>query len=269
MGWDWEGGLRERSRGCCSVDNGGHFFICFLFYCNSAEVYLVSAAKDKYESIAYRNEYKMDGSLDRVVRLMGDRRVPAKAKYTENPTDITDAVFKDDHVWESWNEWKMPYWNVYRMGMSCTVVGNKKIFIGGEHEDYYDPNFCIYNDVIVLENNTIRVYGYPQSVFPPTDFHRVILIADHIWILGSLGYQKRRKTSIQVCRLNITTMQMELMCDMVGEAPPWMDFHKSNGNSCTLQSDGCSILVTSGKHAWLLDTRRCEWRRDPKVKKII
>jgi hypothetical protein len=42
---------------------------------------------------------------------------------------------------------------------------------GGEHEDFYDPDFCIYNDVFVHERDgSVAIYGYPESVFPPTDY---------------------------------------------------------------------------------------------------
>jgi hypothetical protein len=44
-----------------------------------------------------------------------------------------------------------PDWCFVRFGMSQTVMADgRMICIAGEHEDFYDPDFCIYNDVIVL-----------------------------------------------------------------------------------------------------------------------
>jgi len=200
-------------------------------------------------------------ALEKVERLLGDRRVPIHEEYTENPTDITDEVFKNEPEWGDMDDWRMPYWNVNRLGMSCTVIGDKTIFIGGEHEDYYDPNFYVYNDVIVVTDETVRVYGYSYHVFPPTDFHCAIAIDDHIWILGNVGYYSREREVIQVCRLHVPTMKMELL-DASGDAPPWINFHESQGHSCTLQEDGVSILlVTCNKEAWVLDTRNCIWTK--------
>ncbi len=152
----------------------------------------------------------------------------------------------------------------YRFGMSCTVLDDKTIFIGGEHEDYYDPNFCIYNDVIVVsndnENPTVRVYGYPKDVFPPTDFHCSIVIGDYIWIVGCIGYSWQRGHKIQVCRLHVPSMQMET----VVTTGPYNRKTNTNTitqtqNTCTLQDDGTTIKVTVGKFVWNLDTQTCIW----------
>ncbi len=40
------------------------------------------------------------------------------------------------------------------------------ICIAGEHEDHYDPDFCIYNDVVVLDlDGSVAIYGYPEEIF--------------------------------------------------------------------------------------------------------
>ncbi len=47
-------------------------------------------------------------------------------------------------------ETKEPGWCAQRFGQSITFLPNGCIVqIGGEHEDGYDPDFCIYNDVFV------------------------------------------------------------------------------------------------------------------------
>jgi hypothetical protein len=203
-----------------------------------------------------------------VKRLLGDRRVPADVMCVDNPTDITDRIFKDTPNWED-DEYKLPYWNVYRFGMSRTTFDHKIIYIAGEHEDYYDPNFYIYNDVIVIDaNHDVRIYSYPVTAFPPTDSHCAVRIHDHIWLIGSIGYsyseRHSRGLTIQVCRLHMPTMKMEIV-PTSGEQPPWMDFstiHRQNkkSNTCTLQEDGTTIKITSGKFAWIFDTNTCVFR---------
>jgi hypothetical protein len=52
-----------------------------------------------------------------------------------------------------------PVWCAQRLGQSMTILPDGRIVqIGGEHEDFYDPDFCIYNDVIVHEvDGTLRI----------------------------------------------------------------------------------------------------------------
>jgi hypothetical protein len=44
-----------------------------------------------------------------------------------------------------------PYWCFQRMGATRTdLPDGRALFVAGEHEDFYDPDFCIYNGVVVL-----------------------------------------------------------------------------------------------------------------------
>lgn len=83
-------------------------------------------------------------------------------------------------------------WCYERFGSTITPLGDGRfVQIGGEHEDHYDPDFCIYNDVVVHEGNgKLTIYGYPKEIFPPTDFHSATLIGDEIYIIGCLGYDR-------------------------------------------------------------------------------
>ena len=52
------------------------------------------------------------------------------------------AAFDDKGVGE-------PVWCNQRFGQTITPLGNGRfVEIGGEHEDWYDVDFCIYNEVI-------------------------------------------------------------------------------------------------------------------------
>lgn len=94
-----------------------------------------------------------------------------------------------------------PEWCFSRFGQTTTVLPEGRIvFIAGEHEDGYDPDFFIYNDVIVFgkevpENEEdITIYGYPKEVFLPTDNHTATYCPGYecIYIVGGLGYMDGR-----------------------------------------------------------------------------
>jgi hypothetical protein len=57
-----------------------------------------------------------------------------------------------------------------------TLPDGRKVFVGGEHEDFGVPDFYIYNDVIlVLPDDSVQIFGYTVEAFPPTDFHSATL----------------------------------------------------------------------------------------------
>lgn len=97
-----------------------------------------------------------------------------------------------------------PTWCFDRFGQSCTCLPDgRKLYIGGEHEDHYDPDFHIYNDLVVENpDGHPEFYCYPRDAFPPTDFHSATLVGDHIVIIGSLGYPDDRKVGYTPMALN-------------------------------------------------------------------
>ena len=136
-----------------------------------------------------------------------------------------------------------PIWCFDRFGMSFTkLTDGRFVQIAGEHEDYYDPDFYIYNDVIVHDTRgKFKIYGYPKELFPPTDFHSATLVGDFIYIIGSLGYAgTRRYGETPVYRLSIKTWSLEEV-QTIGDNPGWIYKHK-----CRLM-DGHVLVVTEGK----------------------
>jgi ankyrin repeat protein len=120
-------------------------------------------------------------------------------------------------------------WCAQRFGQSLTFLPDGRLVqVGGEHEDFYDPDFCIYNDVFVHQpDGTIVIYGYPESEFPPTDFHTATLIGDFIYLIGSLGYPSTRQHGeTPVYKLDTRTLHMERL-ETTGTKPGWIYHHRA------------------------------------------
>ena len=113
----------------------------------------------------------------------------------------------------------------------------RMICIAGEHEDHYDPDFCIYNDVVVLDlDGSVAIYGYPADVFPPTDFHSATLIGDRVIMIGRLGYTGERHPGVTpVMVLDLTTYQIRELPSH-GELPGWIFGHEAE-----LRPEGITI----------------------------
>jgi ankyrin repeat protein len=143
-------------------------------------------------------------------------------------------------------------WCFDRFGKSFTELPDGRVIeIAGEHEDYYDQDFCIYNDVIVHRGDgTFDIYGYPKDVFSPTDFHTATLIGNAIYIIGNLGYLGERQFGVtQVYRLDTETMTMEPV-ETTGSQPGWIHRHRA-------KLVGNAIEVKGGKVCLVVDGKEC------------
>lgn len=150
-----------------------------------------------------------------------------------------------------------PVWCNQRFGQTITSIGDGRyVEIGGEHEDWYDVDFCIYNEVIVYaEEATPLILGYPSSVFPPTDFHTATLVGDFIYIIGNLGYLEARMSGYTpVYRLDTRTWRIEGL-DTTGSNPGWISRHEA------VLVDEWTILIGGGE-LWTADNRYLEQPAD-------
>ena len=168
---------------------------------------------------------------------------------------------------------KGPCWCADRFGQSTTELSDgRNVLIGGEHEDYYDPDFQIYNDVIVRgPNDEIEIFGYPAADFPPTDFHSATLLDDgRIIVIGNLGYPEgRHPGETPIFRLDTDSWRLSRTATE-GDSPGWIHRH-----SATLNPGGDSIDITGGIMVkddevgtlleniddWRLDLATWTWRR--------
>ncbi len=165
---------------------------------------------------------------------------------------------------------RLPVWCYQRFGRSTTILDDGRIIeIAGEHEDSYDPDFCIYNDVTEFKaDGSIRFFGYPQHVFRPTDFHTATLIDNLIFIIGCLGYPEDRQFGrTPVYRMNVANFEIQEI-ETSGDQPGWIHGHKAklDGRNRILISGGqieCSLSTPSRENIdeWALDLTTWVWTR--------
>ena len=168
-----------------------------------------------------------------------------------------------------------PRWCFERFGMTRTrLPDGRLVCVAGEHEDHYDPDFCIYNDVVVIgPGEDVAIYGYPEDVFPPTDFHTATLVAERIILIGSLGYGGRRQDGrTQVLALDVKTLAVEAL-ETGGDGPGWLSRHEAEpepgGNA--IRVGGGRVSVGCGKdgsyhpnrRSFRLDLRTLRWEAEP------
>ncbi|ELS05021.1 hypothetical protein Xen7305DRAFT_00047600 [Xenococcus sp. PCC 7305] len=162
-------------------------------------------------------------------------------------------------------------WSFDRFGQSVTELPDGRIiYIAGEHEDYYDPDFYIYNDVVVVNpDDSVEFYCYSKDEFPPTDFHSATLLGNKIIIIGNLGYyEERNQSNTQIYLLNLDNFKIEKV-NSSGNSPGWIHGHRA-----VLSADRKFITVTKGKidlgqefslreniDDWQLDLQDWHWQR--------
>lgn len=166
---------------------------------------------------------------------------------------------------------RLPIWSAHRFGQSVTRLPDGRfVQVGGEHEDFYDADFCIYNDVFVhAPDGSIAIFAYPEEVFSPTDFHTATLIGDTLYLVGGLGYQgKRRYGTTPVYRLDLETFAIERLATS-GPAPGWIYGHRAESREASVLRVWGGTVVTAGETSerhdpngatFLLDLESGVWR---------
>lgn len=171
-----------------------------------------------------------------------------------------------------------PVWCHERFGMSLTQLEDGRfIQIAGEHEDSYDADFCIYNDVIVHDGKGgFEILGYPQEIFPPTDFHSATLVGPWIYIIGNLGQRHTRDAhsfGTPVYRLHVETYRIERVITP-GKSPGWIHKHKAelqdgfirlSGGKILIRDDDGKDEIKDNRTGYALDLATMAWQQFPGI----
>lgn len=131
-----------------------------------------------------------------------------------------------------------------RFGRTVTQLADGRVIhVGGEHEDWYDPDFCIYNDVVVeTSDGDYDIHLYPVDVFPPTDFHTATLVGERIYLIGGLGYQDHRQEGVTLVHVLDTQSLSITPFETFGDNPGWISRH-----SAEVDNHGGSIRLAGGQ----------------------
>ena len=186
---------------------------------------LITTAADyhagKRRRFGTANPERMDVPFWRAMVVSGCNAYAARSAFDDSPDEAV--------------------WCYDRYGRTTTELPDGRVLqVGGEHEDGYDPDFCIYNDLTVHHpDGRFELYGYPREVFPPTDFHTATLVDGSVYLIGNLGYD-RRPGHTPVYRLDVATLAIEAV-PMVGDGPGWIGRHRA------ALADGHRIVITGGQ----------------------
>lgn len=196
-----------------------------------AEAELESTRSDyqrhKLPRFGTRNPERMDLPFWQAMIRAGCRAYDARTKLDDGPYATAE-----------------PVWCYHRFGSTLTPLDDGRyVQIGGEHEDHYDQDFCIYNDVVIHDGRGgFEIYGYPEDVFPPTDSHTATLCPDGVYIVGCLGYPIQRLPGFTpVFRLRLNTWEIEPIAT-TGDMPGWIYKHSARYNAARH-----AICITGGE----------------------
>jgi len=263
----------------------------YEFWRKKLTSYGIELRKHKELKPLYKKRIYLDNELDESLEICkyGKKLPPKKIKISKkeflewrsprygrkNPTKVVSKVWeyavcsRESAYWIN-KKFNGPSsfdssacWTFDRFGKSLTIMPDgREIHIAGEHEDYYDPDFYIYNDVIVVNpDDSIEFYNYPKELFPPTDFHSATLVDDKIVIIGNLSYPDFREIGkTQVLILDTNSYKIN-KAETKGVQPGWIHKHIA-----VLSEDKKSITINKGYIVYNNDEAPIEnfneWRLD-------
>jgi len=163
--------------------------------------------------------------------LTGTTAWGARQEFKKDIQDFADEdVFKRDSIW-----------CFDRFGRTVTELPDgREVIIAGEHEDFGDDNFCVYNDVVVLlpqRAGIAHIWSYPEDVFPPTDNHAAVHLPklNEIWIIGGYSGRACEEGKTLVFSLNLQDWSIREI-ETQGTAPQgylWKFAATQHGNTIT------------------------------------
>lgn len=96
--------------------------------------------------------------------------------------------------------------------------------------------------MVLRPDGSVKIYGYPVDVFPPTDFHSASLCGDEILILGGLRHpDERDHNDTFVFRLQLSEFSIQRV-ETHGTSPHWLYDHAAE-----LDSTGRKLVCSGGR----------------------
>ncbi|MGB4709153.1 MAG: ankyrin repeat domain-containing protein [Fuerstiella sp.] len=264
----------DPSQKCSSGEN-------LMTHVGSMEAYrLLSDAGLDGAAISSENRadiFSRDSSLP-LNATSAEYRRQSKPIFGKANPDQVEHAFKNEMVRTRASGWaasrqygkasifgRHPIWCFSRFGQSLTELPSGEfVEVGGEHEDHYDPDFCIYNDVVVHDGRgEFRIFTYPRSVFPPTDFHTATFVDGFIYVVGCLGYpDDRRPGNTPIYRLDCKTWKIEQVRSS-GTGPGWIYRHSAKLDGTTIKLSGGTIWTgtefTDNTREFTFDCAKLTW----------
>lgn len=221
--------------------------------CEEIEVSLADYQAHRTRTFGNCNPQRMNNSFWEAMVCTRNSAYGAKSKFGESHFE------------------EFPIWCFNRFGQSLTrLPDGRMVEIAGEHEDHYDPDFCIYNDVVVHHGDgTFDIFGYPEADFPTTDFHSATWVAPYVYIIGNLGYpQQRQAGETPVFRLQCVTWKIERV-PTTGEKPGWIHRHQARlleGNRIRISGgelfDDSNNALLDNTQNFILNLTSRRWERE-------
>lgn len=180
-------------------------------------------------------------------------------EHFRGPSSYTEVVCKGG----------APCWSAERHGQTETrLADGRTVRIAGEHEDSYDPDFFIYNDILITHpDGRLEILAYPEEDFPPTDFHTTTLVDGKLVLIGNLGYPEQRRAGFtQVLVIDPASWEVRRQATG-GEGPGWIHRHRAVLEEGALVISRGEVWVNDEQGLvenfddWRLDLESWEWSR--------
>lgn len=133
-------------------------------------------------------------------------------------------------------------------------------------------NNSFWDDAVVYDGKgSFDIYGYPEEVFLPTDFHTATLVGSYIYIIGNLGYGKNMVAGdTPIYRLDTKTWKMERVTSS-GEKPGWIGRHDAkllDPRRIEISGGQVAVVGAEGRYdlepnpaVFILDLKKFVWTK--------
>ena len=184
-------------------------------------------------------------------------------KMIEHPDKTPKQVREDLNLYYNNEGNHQPIYTMKRKGYSVTKYKKLKIVIGGYHKKFKDPDHCLYNDVIILDDKkNISIYGYPIKEFSPLFNHSATIYDHYIYIIGGICpivLKERTMFKMKIYQLNLNNFKINEM-KTNNEKILTLYNHKAKLRKDKIYvSSGFNLCNIKNKMKYVYDIKKNEW----------